>query len=188
MKWRLIIIWAVACIALGVGGAVWYLNRPSVIAARNENYVLSATPSETAHLVSRSFVNHNHRYTMQFFSDGVVVGGDLAAKANQEAILARPGHTSTSFVVLASPVTDVNSAHRSDCGVRNASNVVFTVSLSGQTVSVCHDAAQAPYPIYTMDVRSTGTWEEVTFFDNALGDLTPHNDQIKTILGSLKID
>jgi hypothetical protein len=180
-------IWITVCLILGFGAGLWYLNRPSVIEVRNEQILTNATPNPSAPLVFKTFHNQGHKFTLQFFADGLVTTGKLAASAKQDAVLARPGRTPTSFVVFADPIDDSENALRTDCGSRTPTQVVFTVDLYGNKVSVCHNAT-APFAVYTMDFRATGTWEQITLFNNGMSDMTKSNEQLKTILGSLSVD
>ena len=167
---------------------MYYLNRPEVAQARIQNTLLHATPSAGVTLTAKKLANHGHTYRLKFYADALVATGALANKSNQDAILARPGHTSTSFVLFASPVDDANAARRSDCGSRAPSSVEFKVKYQGADVSVCHSTTPAPYAVYIMDIRSTGTWEEITLFNSAGADQTGHDNDLKAALSSLSID
>ena len=181
------IIWVVACLAIGVGGALVYLNQPGVKETRVENTLANATPNPSVALVAKSFSNAGHVYHLQFFSDALVTTGKLATSIHQTAVLARPGTKPTSYMVAAWPIDNSQDSQRSDCGTRVPQQVVFTVNLYGTTVSVCRGNV-APYSIYAMDVRATGTWEQVTLFNGAGADMTSNNAQLKTIFASLKFD
>ena len=184
---KLIIGWVLGCLILGVGGGYFYLNRPSAVEARTETTLANATPKPSAKLESKSFTNGGHKFTLQFFSDALVTTGKLATSAGQQAVLARPGRTATSYVMFAGPISNTDDSLRSDCGTREPTAVEFKVNLYGNEVSVCHGSS-TPYAVYTMDVRATGTWEQITLFDNGLASLTPSDAQLKTILGSLVIN
>jgi hypothetical protein len=182
------IIWVMACLVVGIGGALLYLYyRPSAVVARVEAKLKSGQPNPKASLVAKSLTNGGHTYHLQFFSDALVDhGGPLAQSVSQTEVLVRPGHVDTSYIVMASPIDNNNTALRSDCGSRDPAAVEFTVKLDGQTVSICHGTKE-PYNIYAMDVRSTGTWEQIIIFNNALVSLQPHDDVLKTIFSSIRI-
>ncbi|MBW4061736.1 hypothetical protein HJC99_04170 [Candidatus Saccharibacteria bacterium] len=184
---KLVIIWVAACLVLGIGGGLIYLNRPSAVAARVQTKLADATPNPQAGLVTRSFRNKGHVYRLSFFADALVATGSLARSASQDALLVRPGHTPTSYGVIAAPLDDNHSATRSDCGTRTPTQVAFTVQLYGNKVSVCH-GSNVPYGIYVMDLSANGTWQQIILFNNGLADMTKNNAQLKTILSSLTIN
>jgi hypothetical protein len=185
---KMIIIWVAICLGLGVGGGVYYLNRPDVVQARVQNTLLHATPNASVALAPKKFTNHGHTYRLNFYQDALVATGPLASNSKQDAILARPGRTATSFVLFASPIDDAHTASRSDCGIRSPASVEFTVDYAGSQVSVCHATSPKPYRVYIMDVRSKGTWEELTLFNSAGVDQTSHDKEFQSALSSLSID
>ena len=182
------LLWVVGCVTVGVAGGYIYLHLPAQQQGHIDDVIKTGTPNPKATLVNKSFHNGGHTYQLKFYSDSLVEQGPLAKNANQDAVLVRPGHTATSYVGFAVPIDDKHASSRVDCGKDNAATVEFTVQLIGSPVSVCHNSTSGGHALYFLNVRANGTWHQITLFDNGLADLKPHDSDLKTILGSLKID